>query len=60
MIPITGPFRVLDHSTNSTNINIGALTVINPSDILCVASFKDDAYIWTFYSTIGTSINECY
>jgi hypothetical protein len=53
-----GAFLGWDYSTNSTNINIGALMIINSSDINISSGFEDDAYVVTCYYTISTSINE--
>jgi hypothetical protein len=48
----------LNDSTNSANVYISALMIINSSDVNCLSSFEDDTDICTGYTTISTSINE--
>jgi hypothetical protein len=48
----------LDHSTNSANVYVSALMVVNPSDVNSSSSFEDDSDVCTGYTTISTSINE--
>jgi hypothetical protein len=54
---IDGAFLGLDFSTNCTNVNVGAMMIIDTSDISSLSSFKDGAYICTCYTSISTSIN---
>ena len=48
----------LNDSTNSSNIYVGALMIVNSSDVNSSSSFKDDTDICTGYTTISASINE--
>jgi hypothetical protein len=51
-------FLSLDDSTNSANVYIGALMVVNSSDVNILSSFEDNTDVCTGYTTISTSINE--
>jgi hypothetical protein len=37
----------LDYSTNSANVNVSALMVVNPSDVNSSSSFEDDSDVCT-------------
>jgi hypothetical protein len=51
-------FLSLDDSTNSTNVYIGALLVVNSSDVNSSSGFEDNTDIYTGYTTNSTSFNE--
>jgi hypothetical protein len=51
-------FMGVDDTTNSTNIKVGAVMVINAMDIKSLSSFIDQSDINANYATKSTSINE--
>jgi hypothetical protein len=48
----------LDDSTNSANVYVSTLIVVNSPDVNSSSSFKDNMDVCTGYTTISTFINE--